>query len=168
MSGEAHGWSGEGGWSWPWAKVWITCTRLQLKRRLREREEYSIRNRIFSHACFKSPKLSLILACHTGPGLSLPALLHCSRWTRTAPPRHRAASNQWPDGGQANGSYACWDRQTCGCSGASVRWPDSPVSSLPSLKPWLLSSQWPFLRHLLIFNVLKICLIRTWPYSLLK
>jgi hypothetical protein len=51
---------GECGFSGPWAKVWITYTYLQLKRRLREREKCSIWNMIVNH---KSPEHSLSQAC---------------------------------------------------------------------------------------------------------
>jgi hypothetical protein len=53
----------EGGFSCPSARVGITYTHLQLKRRLREREECSVWNTILSHIFSKSSGLSLILAC---------------------------------------------------------------------------------------------------------
>lgn len=55
-----------------------------------------------------------------------------------------------------------WSR-TAGCTVAR-----DPPSWYILPEPLLLSFQCAFLRHLHISNVLRICLIRTWPYSLLK
>jgi hypothetical protein len=54
---------GEGGLRCPWGRTGITCTHLQLKRRLREREECTPWNVILNHICSKSPELSLSLPC---------------------------------------------------------------------------------------------------------
>lgn len=77
------------------------------------------------------------------------------------PPRCRAGSPQRGAGTGLSIGVAVH-------SGAGMKLTCSYTS--PCLHPphLFLSSECPFLRHLHISNVLRICLIRTWPYSLLK
>jgi hypothetical protein len=44
-------------------RLWLIYTYLQLKRRLKERQDFSTWNTILNHVYFKSPKLFL-LTCH--------------------------------------------------------------------------------------------------------
>jgi hypothetical protein len=70
MSEEGHGWSlgwGGGSLNCPLARVWMTYTHLQLKSRLREREECLTWNATLSHICSKNPKLFQSWPASRGP-----------------------------------------------------------------------------------------------------